>query len=136
MVVHFPRVSHATLYFSVTEYLCSHLQKYRLMSNLDQAQGQDHVQPLDLSLQSSASMTLYLMESHKLEEKYFSSKIGKWDKFLTNEAWSGGICQTYSSKSRKLLSNTISALSSMFSETGKCPNEPLRERDGKFWFCA
>lgn len=56
------------------------------MLNLDQgqAQGQAHVQPLDLSLQSSASMTLYLMELHKLEEKYFSSKIGKWDKLFTN----------------------------------------------------
>lgn len=50
----------------------------------DQGQGQDqaHSQPLDLSLQSSASTTLYLMESHKLEEKRFSSKIGKWDKLL------------------------------------------------------
>lgn len=64
------------------------------MSNLGQGQDQDqaHVQPLDLSLQSSASTTLYLMESHKLEEKRFSSKIGKWDKLPTSRASGRGIC--------------------------------------------
>lgn len=70
-------VACAALHFSVTEYLCSPSQRCRPMSNLDQGQDQAHVRPLDLSLQSSASMRLYLMESHKLEEKRFSSKIGK-----------------------------------------------------------
>jgi len=75
-------VTDAALHYSIIEHpesLCSLLQKYHLMWNLDQGQdqGQDHVLPLDLSLQSSASTTLYLMELHKLEEKYFSSKTGK-----------------------------------------------------------
>lgn len=106
------------------------------MLNLDQGQdqGQAHVQPLDLSLQSSVSTTLYLMESHKLEEKHFSSKIGKWDKLLISGASNEGICQTHLSKSRNVSSGTISALSFVCSETAKCPNQFLRERDGKFWF--
>lgn len=70
-------VTCAALCFSVTDRLCSPLQKYRPMSNPDQGQRQAHVQPLGLSLQSSASTTLYLMELHKSEEKRFSSKIGE-----------------------------------------------------------
>lgn len=134
MIVQVPCVTFAALYFSVTEYFCSPLQKYRLMSNPDQGQDQAHVQPLDLSLQSSARTTLYLMELHKLEEKYFSSKIGKRDKLLTNGASSGGICQTYCSKFTDLLSGTIFALSFVCSEIAKCPNQLLGERDVKFWF--
>lgn len=56
------------------------------MSNPDQgqAQAQAHVLPLDLSLQSCASMTSCLMELHKLEEKHFSSKTGKWNMLFTD----------------------------------------------------
>lgn len=49
-----------------------------------QAQAQAHVLPLDLSHQSCASTTSCLMESHKLEEKHFSSKTGKWDMLFTD----------------------------------------------------
>lgn len=72
-----PHVTPAGLDFSVTECLCSPSQRCHLMWDQGQGQDQAHSQPLDLSLQSSASTTLYLMESHKLEEKRFSSKIGK-----------------------------------------------------------
>lgn len=70
-------VTCAALHFSVTKCLCSPSQRCHLMWGQDQDQDQAHSQPLDLSLQSSASMKLCLMESHKLEEKHFSSKIGK-----------------------------------------------------------
>ncbi|XP_033929739.1 72 kDa type IV collagenase-like isoform X5 [Melopsittacus undulatus] len=68
--------TYAALYFSATEHLFSPLQKCQPKLNLGQGQDPAHIQPLDLSLQSSASMTLYLMELHKLEEKLFFSKIG------------------------------------------------------------
>lgn len=94
-------VTDAALHYKVEHpaSLCSLLQKYHLMWNPDQGQdqGQDHVPPLDLSLQSSASTTLYLMESHKLEEKYFSSKTGKWDKLLTDGIWSIRVHQSLGS---------------------------------------
>lgn len=89
-------VTYAALHFHVTECLCSPSQRCHLMWGQDQDQDQAHSQPLDLSLQSSASMKLCLMELHKLEEKRSSSKIGKWDKLLTKRTSSEGIYETYS----------------------------------------
>lgn len=124
-----PHVTHAAVHLSVTEYLCSPSQRCHPM--LDQGQGQDqaHSQPLDLSLQSSASTTSYLMESHKLEEKRFSSKIGEWVKLLTKRASSEGICESFPPKSRNLLSGTMSTLYFVYSEMGKCPNQLQREME-------
>lgn len=130
MTVHVPCVTYAALYFSVTDHLCSPLQKYHPTLNLGQDRGQAHVQPLDLSHQSSASTTLYLMELHKLEEKHFSSKIGKWDKLLTN----GAQVEESVRPIHQNPESTISSFSSVCSEIAKCPNQLLRESDGIFWF--
>lgn len=131
MTVHVPCVTYAALYFSVTEHLCSPLQKYHPTLNPGQDQGQAHVQPLDLSHQSSASMTLYLMELHKLEEKHFSSKIGKWDKLLTNGLKWRNLSDLFIKIQKFIIRHKAQSLPFLLCVQRQ---QLLRESDGKFWF--